>query len=228
MTMRALALASLLACALAAALGGAAPFGRVLMAAGLPSLAAPLFSDPAWRGAALYRAGDWGGAAAAFRKAGAYHNLGNAETMRGNYAAALESFDIGRMTGNPDSKANFDLVSAYYSGLAIEAGTPLAWFSERDDDGPEAEAPIGRGSGRAAGTGSESTNAGALIGLPELVSRDRLGVRRVFDDTFMVADERWLEHLADVPGEYLKERIRFEAKRRDDLGLAPPDPEDPR
>ena len=65
-------------------------------------------------------------------------------------------------------------------------------------------------------------------GLPELESRGITGVRGVFDDRFMVADDRWLAQLEDVPGAYLDERIRFEAKRRADAGLTPPAPEDPR
>ncbi|ETX28665.1 hypothetical protein [Roseivivax isoporae] len=224
---RALALALVATAAAASALGGPAPFGRLLLAAGLPGLAAPLLSDPAWKGVALYRAGDMDEAARAFRAARAYHNLGNAEAQAGRHAAALEAFDVGRRAGDADSAANFDLVAAYYAGLGLEAGEAVAWFSERDE-GPEMDAPTGKGSGRAAGTGSESTNAGALLGLPELESRGRLGVRRVFDDTFMVANERWLQHLADVPGEYLAERIAFERKRREALGLTLPDPEDPR
>ena len=44
----------------------------------------------------------------------------------------------------------------------------------------------------------------------------------------MVADERWLEQLSDVPGEFLAARIAQEHKRRVKLGLAPPPAEDPR
>jgi Ca-activated chloride channel family protein len=53
-----------------------------------------------------------------------------------------------------------------------------------------------------------------MMGLVELDSRGRLGVARVFDDAFMVADERWLGQLEDIPGAFLKARISHEFKRR--------------
>ena len=228
MRARALAAVAVVAGLAAVAMAGAAPFGRLLMAAGVPGMAAPFLSDPAWHGAARYRAGDWDAAAEAFRAAGSDYNLGLAQARAQDYAAALEAFDLARLTGDGDARANFDLVTAYYAGLRLDPGTIVSWATEREAVGPTEEAPIGRGSGRAAGTGTESTNAGALLGLPELESRGITGVRGVFDDRFMVADDRWLAQLEDVPGAYLDERIRFEAKRRADAGLTPPDPEDPR
>lgn len=225
--MRILALISVLAMALGFALGGGAPFGRVLMALGLPGIAAKLFVDPGWQGAALYRAGRYDGAVTAFDTGRAFLNLGNAEVRRGNYAAALEAYDIGISQGDAAASANFDVVAAYYAGLGIDPEA-LGLFPERKQGGPEADSFIARGNARAAGSGSEVTNNNTMLGLAELDSRGRLGVRRVFDDKFMVADERWLEQLSDVPGEFLKARIAQEHKRRDKLGLAPPDPEDPR
>ncbi|WP_227272148.1 tetratricopeptide repeat protein [Roseobacter weihaiensis] len=224
--MRGLALIAALALMLAVALGGSAPFGRVLMALGMPGPAAAFLDTAAWQGAASYRAGDFDAAAARFTEAQAFYNLGNAEVQRGRYAAALEAYDLARARGQPDAQANFDVVSAFYAGLGIDPDA-LGLFPERKD-GPEAEGFIARGDGRAAGTGSEVTNNNTMLGLAELESRGRLGVRRIFDDKFMVADARWLEQLADVPGEYLAARIALEHKRRVKLGMAPPDPEDPR
>ncbi len=213
--------------ALSVLLGGAAPLGRVLMTAGLPGLAAPLFSDPGWRGAALYRAGRHDAAADAFRDADMMFNLGDAQVMQGAYAAALEAFDAGRMKGDPEAGANFDLVAAFYAGLALDPEAPVSWVTEKDHAGEAQPSSVAQGNARAAGSGSEVTNAGALIGLPELESRGRLGVRRVFDDKFLVANRRWLSTLPDVPGDYMAARIEFEHRRRDKAGLSPPEPEDP-
>lgn len=224
--MKGLALITLLSLALGLMLGGAAPFGRVLMAVGLPGLAVPFFDAPDWRGAALYRAGNHDAAAAQFAAAQAFHNLGNAEAHRGRHAAALEAFDLAHARGHPDALANFDVVAAYYAGLGIDPEA-LALFAKRKD-GPQAESFVARGNARAAGTGSDVTNTATMLGLTQLMSRGQLGVRRVFDDKFMQADARWLEQLADVPGDYLAARIALEHKRRVKLGLAPPDPEDPR
>lgn len=224
--MRGLALLCAVALAAAVLLGGPAPFGRVLLALGLPGLAATVFVDPAWQGVARYRDGDFDAAAAAFGEARASYNLGIAEAHRGQYAAALEAFDLADARGDPDARANFDVVAAFYAGLGI-APEALGLFPERNE-GPQEDSFVARGNARAAGTGSEVTNTNTMLGLAELDSRGRLGVRRVFDDKFMIADERWLEQLADVPGEYMAARILAEHKRRAALGLSPPKPEDPR
>ncbi|WP_170335210.1 hypothetical protein [Ruegeria arenilitoris] len=211
---------------LALALGGAAPFGRVALAIGANRVAVQLFSDPDWSGVALFRAGDFDAAALAFEEAGAIYNLGNTEVFRGRLAAGLEAYDQAIATGDTDAQANFDVVAAHYAGLQIDPEA-LGLFPERKT-GPQADSFIARGDARAAGTGSEVTNSNTMLGLAELDSRGRLGVRRIFDDKFMVADERWLNQLSDVPGEFMVARIAQEHKRRAKLGLSPPEPEDPR
>lgn len=223
--MKVLALISALSLGLALMLGGTSPFGRVLLALGLPQLATPFFEDAAWRGVAFYRSGDFAHAAEAFEAAGSDYNLGNAAAHLGNYAAALEAYDLALTSGDPDAQANFDVVAAFYASLGI-APEALGLFPERKE-GPKMDSHIARGNARAAGTGSEVTNNNTMLGLAELDSRGRLGVRRIFDDKFMVADERWLTQLSDVPGEFLKARILQEHKRRVKAGLSPPAPEDP-
>lgn len=211
--------------AIAIALGGAAPFGRVALALGMNKVAARLFDDPDWQGVALYRAGQFDAAAQAFEDAGSLYNLGNAQVHGGRIAAALEAYDQAIVTGDADAQANFDVVAAFYAGLQIDPEA-LGLFPERKT-GPQADSFIARGDARAAGTGSEVTNSNTMLGLAELDSRGRLGVRRIFDDKFMVADERWLNQLSDVPGEFMAARIAQEHKRREKLGLSPPEPEDP-
>lgn len=223
--MRWLAIAGVACIVLALALGGSAPFGRVALAIGLYPLATKLFSDPNWRGVAIYRSGDFANAAEAFKRAGNQYNLGNAEARNGRFAAALEVYDQAIGKGNPDAQANFDVLAAYYAGQQIEPEA-LGLFPERKS-GPKAESFVARGNARAAGTGSEVTNSNTMLGLAELDSRGRLGVRRIFDDKFMVADQRWLNQLSDVPGEFMAARIAQEHKRRVKLGLSPPEAESP-
>ncbi|MBS8229034.1 hypothetical protein DYI42_22660, partial [Vannielia litorea] len=116
---------------------------------------------------------------------------------------------------------------AYYAGLALEAGSVVEWFTERDQRGEAVESFEARGNARAAGQGTEVTNVGALVGLPEVLSGGAREVRKVFDDKFITADERWLETLEDVPGAFLAARIRHEAKRRARAGEGQPEAEDP-
>ena len=224
--MRWLALIAVLALGGAFALGGTAPFGRVLLALNLPHMSALVFKQTEWRGVALYRSGAFEAAAAAFREAKMEYNLGNAEAHLGNYAAALEAYDVALIQGNPDASANFDVVAAFYASLGIDPEA-LGLFPERKE-GPQMDSNVAEGNARAAGSGDEVTNSNTMLGLAELDSRGRLGVRRIFDDKFMVADERWLTQLGDVPGEFLKARIAQEHKRRVKAGLSPPRAEDPR
>ena len=227
--MRLLALlgVAVLALGLSFGLGGLAPAARLLMAAGAPGPAAALFSDPGWRGAALMRAGRFEAAAMAFAAEGDPYGEGLTLARSGHYAAALESLDLARARGDASASAAFDLVAAFYAGLRIDPDSMVSW-ADTKRDGPTVAAPIGRGNGRATSTGDEAQNTGSSIDLPELTSRGRLGVRRVFDDRFMAATPRWLATLDDVPGAYLGARIAFEHKARQKAGLSPPPPEDPR
>lgn len=210
-------------------LGGAAPFGRLALALGLPGPARMFFTDPAWLGTAAARAGHFDDAASDFaRVPGADYNAGVALARAGRYAAALEAFDRAVAADPKDHQAaaNYELITRVYAGTAISTEAAFA-IVERDKDGPLAEAEIGLGNVRAAGTGDEATNAGTSLGMAELVSREQVRVRKQFDDRFMLANDRWLRTLADVPGEYLASRIYEERKRRVAAGISPPEPEDP-
>ena len=222
--MKWLALAGAALIALAFAMGHGAPFGRVALALGMNMVATRFFPDPDWQGVAYYRAGDFGKAAQAFEQVGDFYNLGNAEVHRGRITAGLEAYDQAIRIGDTAAQANFDVVAAYYAGLQIDPEA-LDLFPERKS-GSQADSFVARGDARAAGTGSDVTNSNTMLGLAELDSRGQLGVRRIFDDKFMVADERWLNQLSDVPGEFMAARIAQEHKRRVKLGLSPPEPED--
>ena len=70
-----------------------------------------LASDPAWRGAAAYRAGDYASAAQALRQApggDAAYNLGNALARQSQYPQAIAAYDraLKLDPGNADARAN--------------------------------------------------------------------------------------------------------------------------
>lgn len=90
-------------------------FGRLLMGLHLPGLAARVFDDPAWRGAALYEAGRPQEAAALFRNGGrrASYNLGNALARAGDLQGAVAAYDEA-LRFNPrdaDAQANRSLIA---------------------------------------------------------------------------------------------------------------------
>jgi len=226
---RYLALGACLCLLLAVGLGGLAPFGRIALALGAPSLAGQLFINGDWKGIARYRSTRFEEAATLFgESAHGDFNAGVALARSGKFAAALEAFDRARAAFPEDDKAgaNFDLIASIYAGLEVDPDAFVHWSSRKE--GPQKEAPVGLGTGRAASTGDETTNSGANMGLPELVSERERSVRKVFDDRFMLANDRWLQTLADVPGEYLATRIFEEHKRRKALGIAQADAEEPK
>ena len=219
---------SVLLILLAVLLGGSGPFGRLALAMGLPSVAAKVFSDLEWRGVAQYRAGQFEAAAQSFAKSGpgASYDQGNALARQGAYAAALEAYDMAlALRDDADAQANMNLLMAFYAGTQLEAGSIVDWFDEKTGDTVAAD--VAKGNARAAGTGDRVTNTGALVGLPEVASRGDRGVRKVYDDRFVVASPRWLATLEDVPGAFLAARILHEHKRREAAGLGQPKADSP-
>jgi Ca-activated chloride channel family protein len=78
---------------------------------GQPKQAQQLARDPAWRGAAAYRAGNYTGAARALQQApggDAAYNLGNALARQGQYQQAIGAYDhaLKLDPANADAKAN--------------------------------------------------------------------------------------------------------------------------
>lgn len=203
-------------CVALSAIWGTAPLGRVLMSFGLPSLAAPMMTDPEWTGIAAARAGRYDTAVQEFETAQSWLNLGNAQAAQGNYAAALEAYDLGRAAGDPLASANFDLMAAFYAGLGIEADTIID-MTEADKGDTVVESFIAQGSARGAGQGDEVTNRSNAFDLPNINSGGlREGVRKVFDEAHVVANDRWLATLEDQPGAYLAARLRAEQRRREE------------
>lgn len=222
-----MAIVCVLSIVLSIALGGLAPFGRLALGWGMPLVAISFFDDPEWQGVAAYRAGRASEAVLSFKGPSAAFNRGNAHVLAGEFAAALEAYDVATLLNDKDieAKANFDLVASFYAGSRINADAPIKW--SEDKEGATVAADVAKGSARAAGTGDGVTNSGALLGLPELKSEGLRRVRKVFDDKYMVANSRWLATLDDVPGSYLKERIKHERKRRLKAGEAMPKGEPP-
>jgi len=86
-----------------------------LLQEGNPAQAAELFTDPAWKGVAMYRSGQWWRAAEAFVRANdieSLYNLGNAYVKLGYFSLALEAYLAVLATApeHADAKFNADLM----------------------------------------------------------------------------------------------------------------------
>ncbi len=90
--------------------------GQRALQSNSPERAAELFNNPAWRATALYRAGKYEEAAAAFTKmpgAAGEYNQGNALAKSGNLEAAKEAYEraLAAKPNYADAAANLELVN---------------------------------------------------------------------------------------------------------------------
>jgi Ca-activated chloride channel family protein len=100
--------------------------GKRLLAQGRYAEAAQRFRDPRWQGVALYRAGQFKEASAAFARVDApeaVFDRGNALVMLGKYAEAITSYDraLQHRPDWPEAKANRALAEARRQLLAPPA-----------------------------------------------------------------------------------------------------------
>lgn len=217
--------ASLLA--LLVATTGTGPVGRVLQEVGLARAAASLLTDPAARGTALYRAGEYAAAEQAFTEASEHYNAGLAAARAGRYSAALVAWDR-RLAETPQdhqARANHRLVTSLLAGTEFQATDPP---DDKDRTGDATEAAPGQGKARAASTGDEANSQKTGFWMPEITGEGLRRVPQIFDAQFIAANERWLATLQDQPGLYLRARLAAEQKKREADGTALPATEDPR
>jgi tetratricopeptide (TPR) repeat protein len=153
--------------------------GRLLLSAGFPSVAAELIEAPTWRGAALYEAGRWQEAAAAFAQADGPardYNRGNALARAGRLSEAVAAYDAA-LAADPDdddARANRALVAALLAkadafgtsdGLA-EGGASLERRSRGEQPSDQKSDTTAQGDGaagdREAGSAAETAGTGRV------------------------------------------------------------------
>lgn len=111
--------------------------GRLLLQWNRPAEAAQAFRDPLWRGAALFRAGDFKGAAQAFAArdtaVGAF-DQGNALVMLGQYDEALKRFDRALVLrpGWPEAVRNREIARIRAERRKTEGGETSQTDSQPD------------------------------------------------------------------------------------------------
>lgn len=179
-------------------LAGKAPLAKLMLVLNLPSLAAPLLDDPAIKGVALYKAGQYQAADDAFRLAGrgSTYNRGLSLAATGNYPLSLAYFDAVLFTNPADS------------------------FARENRNAVNALVPPHLGESNAAGRI-------AADGGPSAPVNEANPLLKPLDAGGRVADEDWLSSLPDEPGEFLRLRLAEEYQRRLAMGLTPPEEGDP-
>lgn len=184
------------------AAGGARFWGRVALMAGEPARAARLLEDPGARGVALYRAGRFAEADAAFAEAGraATYNRALTLALTGRHALSVAYFDAVLFAAPQDRQAreNRDIVAALIEPVIGENG----------------------GEGRI-----DKAIAAANAARQALEGPGRRGGRRLQrrdEARSIVVTDEWLETLTDEPGAYLRKRLQAEYDRRAAQGLVAP------
>lgn len=110
---------------------------------GQPKEAQQLARDPAWRGAAAYRAGDYATASKVLQDmpgSDAQYNLGNALAKQGDYQSALEAYDraLKANPANADAAVNRKAVEDW---MRKQPSTPPPQKGARNDKGKSAQGP---------------------------------------------------------------------------------------
>lgn len=196
--------------ALAAIIAGPQAFGRLALAAQMPSLAASLLDAPHARGVALFEAGRYDEADLAFEAAGrdATYDRGLSLAMRGRYADAVAYFDAVLFAdpADADARHNREVLGKLVPDIVGESNSI---------DGVPANVQA-----------EESAAVATKRDIPStLTLAEQRGVMDPRVKRMTAATEAWLTTLTDEPALYLKRRIKAEYERRQDLGLANP-PED--
>jgi Ca-activated chloride channel homolog len=177
--------------------------GEHLLAQGRYAEAAQRFRDPLWQGAALYRAGQFKEAAAAFARVAspeAVFDRGNALLMHGKYAEAIASYDKAlQLRPNwPEAQANRALAEARRKQLAPP-----------DDN--------------AGGTGGQEK-------ADEYVFDDRPQQSGDMKDVEVVAGENlsndqvqalWLRRVQTKPADFLRAKFAYQYNRQQQEGKQP-------
>lgn len=196
-------LPALLAAALTGlVIAGREPAGRIAIYLGTNGVARTLLTDPATRGVAAWRAGNFAAADADFTAAGrsSTYNRGLSLAATGDYALSLAYFDavLFANPGDGDARRNREIVAARVPpvvGIGNNRGRIAA------DDGE--------------GAIDKAEEAQALV-------LEEAGFRKRIDAGYVAADDDWLATLSDDPGEFLRLRLAAEYARRATEGLIRP------
>ncbi|WP_460418536.1 vWA domain-containing protein [Pseudomonas sp. microsymbiont 2] len=206
--------------------------GQRLLERQRPAEAARHFQDPQWRGMALYQAGDFAGAAAAFAQgndAAAHYNRGNALARAGELEAALDAYEQA-LERQPDLKPALDnqvLVQQLLQQREAKAEEQPANADAQDTPGNDTDGNSSSSSSQAQGTpGSDeqaqSQQAGDNASTTQVSPGNAAGdddsitqppqrpVSTSLDAEQRQALEQWLREIPDNPAELLRRKFWYE------------------
>ncbi|MBN9671486.1 hypothetical protein [Roseibium aggregatum] len=188
------------------AVAGPEAWGRLAFWGGLPG-ANVLLSEPAARGLALYRAGNYMEADRTLAGAGRGQTFNRALTLAATeqYALSVAYFDavLFANPGDTEARSLRDLVDTFVPKTRGDSVAP----------------------GRLSARGGRSGDAEkSPWGWPDAPQPER---QRKLEARGFAASEEWLATISDDPGEFLRLRLAKEYERRAGLGLIRPEEGNP-
>jgi len=192
-----------------------------------PAAAAELFRDERWRGVALYRSGDYAGAAAAFARdpsADGHYNRGNALAMAGRYDEALRAY-AAALVLRPDLAVAQRNRNRLERLLAQRAAAQAEAAARRQ----QAQAQAATSTSTAADQPSSATRATAestAAASPQFQAQagaDWLVNSYPPDDPQREeqhqAAEQWLREIPDNPADLLRRKFWYQQQQREETAL---------
>lgn len=206
--------------------------GQRLLERQQPAAAARHFADPQWRGMALYQAGDFAGAAAAFAQgssAAAHYNRGNALARAGELEAALDAYEQA-LERQPDLKPALDnqaLVQQLLQQRQAKAQEQPADTDTQGSPGNDTEGNSSSASSQVQGTpgsdeqaqaqasgdsnGNTQAPPGNAGGDDDSVTQPpQRPLSTSLDAEQRQALEQWLREIPDNPAELLRRKFWYE------------------
>ena len=178
-------------------------------------LAASLFEQTGWRGAANYRAKNYESAIASFSTtdtADGHYNRGNALALAGNLPEAIAAYDVA-ITRDPehaDARYNKEIVERLLEEQESQQGQNSENQDQESQEGNEEQQQNEQQN--EAPEEQESSESNSEQNTPSESSNEE------FED--QQALEQWLRRIEDDPGELLRRKFRYQYRQRQLNGTA--------
>ncbi len=187
--------------------------------------AAERFTDDRWRGVALYRSGDYAGAAAAFARdpsADGHYNRGNALAMAGRYDDALKAY-AAALVLRPDLTAALRNRNRLERLLAQRAAAQAEAAARRQRAQAAAATNATADEPSNASSSSAETSAAASPQFQVQAGADWLVSPSAIDDPQQEeqrqAAEQWLREIPDNPADLLRRKFWYQQQQREETAL---------
>ncbi|KTT00643.1 hypothetical protein SB14R_06575 [Pseudomonas oryzihabitans] len=199
--------------------------GLQLLGDDQPAAAAERFADERWRGVALYRSGDYAGAAAAFARdpsADGHYNRGNALAMAGRYDEALRAYNAALVL-RPDlavalrNRNRLERLLAQRAAAQAEAAARNHKPQAATATSVQADERNNASSASPDTTATASPQFQAQAGADWLVSPSSVDDPQVEEQR--QAAEQWLREIPDNPADLLRRKFWYQQQQREENAL---------